>query len=79
VRKANSSLPIKTIQPAVVSSLAIANLLVRAHREGTDIGDLLAAACRDAARRVKDDLTKHRTGSWEAELVRALSAGWDQK
>lgn len=55
----------------------IENDLAQAHRAGIDIGDVLAAACRAAARRVKDDLTANRRGSWEAEHVRGLSAGWD--
>lgn len=55
----------------------IAIELVRAHRAGVDIGDVLAQACRAAAREVGDDLTAHRPGSWEAEHVRGLSGGWD--
>lgn len=65
------------IVPPQSPEAVIAQALVRAHRAGIDIGDVLASACRAAAGKVGDDLTAHRRGSWEAEHVRGLSAGWD--
>lgn len=68
---------------------AIARMLVKAAREGEDVGDILGAACSIAASRLyaaqpadyREDgdylLTAGRPGSWEADHVRALAGGWD--
>ena len=58
---------------------AIARVLAAAAREGTDVGDLLGAACSLAAARVGSDdaLVNGRPGSWEADHVRGLAGGWE--
>lgn len=72
----------------------IAAMLARHAQEGGDVGDLLAAACREAAVRVYRRTVKElplwpldgaellaggRPGSWEAEHVRALAGGWEHE
>lgn len=71
----------------------IAGMLTMHAAEGGDVGDLLAAACRaaaarldgttpegfDAPRRGNEALVAGRPGSWEAEHIRALVAGWEHE
>lgn len=57
--------------------VTIAKQIELAYASGEDVGGVLAAACRMAASRLHCDLTGNRPGSWEAEHVRGLSAGWD--
>lgn len=58
----------------------ITRAVLAAWRKDVDIGDLVAAALQDAAEQLyqKTDnpfaLTLHRSGSWEAEHIRALAA-----
>ena len=68
----------------------IAQLLDEHAREGGDVGDLLAAACRAAAVRLDgstppgydipragdEALVAGRPGSWEADHVLGLAGGW---
>jgi hypothetical protein len=57
----------------------ITDAVLRAHRGDVDVADVLAAALRGAAAKLggEHELTVHRSGSWEAEHVRALAGGWE--
>lgn len=72
----------RTADMAVVADYRtrLAALLVAARQAGVEVAeDLIAAAVRDAARRVGgiEQLLWFRPGSWEASHVRQLGAMWD--
>ena len=59
--------------------MEITRAVLKAWKHDVDIGDLVSAALTDAARQLRrkghgrDALTLHRSGSWEAEHIRALA------
>lgn len=84
------------VWPAELRELAarrrrrIAQTLAAAARDGWDVADLLAGACREAAveldgihndvgtiYRGDDALVAGRPGSWESEHLRGLAGGWE--
>jgi hypothetical protein len=57
----------------------MAEIMVKARRNGEDVGELLAAALQDAAKKLggADRLVAGRPGSWEADItLRMATSTW---
>lgn len=57
----------------------MANIMVKARRNGEDVGELVAAALQDAAEKLgsASQLVIGRTGSWEADItLRMATSTW---